>query len=189
MLGDIIINVPKEEGFSLSINDAATIIIALVNLLLAYYIFVYQKNKDKRADLSTAVLNEKNINLQWFKDIIIQPHFPILIHNFDDLVNLPNPFVAPSDAQYDDQVAQYLKSVKTKLYAVRKNFLALFEVADHKLFKEAIGAIDELIEKLTKLLIDVRPDLTQLGLYEDQIIKEFVNTKNHLIKLIYSFKG
>jgi len=189
MLGDIIYNVPKERGFSLSINDGATIIIAVVNLCLAFYIFVYQTNKDKRADKSTAILNEKNINLQWFKDIIIQPHFQILINNFEELINLASPQVSPSDPQYDDKVNAYLKIVKSKIYLVRKNFLSLFEVADVTLFKAAVAAIDKLIEKLTKRLIDNRIDLTKPGIYEDQIVKEFINSKNDLIKIIYSFKG
>jgi len=172
MLGDIIYNVPKERGFSLSINDGATIIIAVVNLCLAFYIFVYQTNKDKRADKSTAILNEKNINLQ-----------------FEELINLASPQVSPSDPQYDDKVNAYLKIVKSKIYLVRKNFLSLFEVADVTLFKAAVAAIDKLIEKLTKRLIDNRIDLTKPGIYEDQIVKEFINSKNDLIKIIYSFKG
>lgn len=65
--------------------DIANIIIAIVNLFLAGYIFIYQRAKDKNDNIKqlkneidekkeAISLQEQNIRLQWFKELIIQPH-------------------------------------------------------------------------------------------------------------------
>ena len=68
-----------ETGFSLSdIADLSQVIIAIANLFLAGYILIYQIRKDRKTDNETARLNEQNIKLQWFKELIVQPNIDII---------------------------------------------------------------------------------------------------------------
>ena len=64
-----------ETTFSLpDIADISQVIIAIANLFLAGYVLIYQIRKDKKIDNQTARLNEKNIKLQLFKELIVQPN-------------------------------------------------------------------------------------------------------------------
>jgi hypothetical protein len=186
---DFIIQLSQKKDKGLSISDCANIIIAGVNLLLAFYIFIYQRNKDKKSDFNIAKLNEQTINLQWFKELIIQPHINSFIESYRKLINFVPDFVPPGNANYTDKIDGYVVFLKEQLFPLSKNFISLFETVDPKLHKSAIAIIDEVIETITLKLIDNEIDLSLVENYESIILKEIINSKNKMIKLIYTYKA
>jgi hypothetical protein len=179
----------NQEASGLSVSDIANIIIAFCSLLLTGYIFIYQRTKDKKADIATANLNNQNLKLQWFKDLIIQPHLEILNKTFKTILDHPSLSISPTSADYSTKSDDYIKFTKTELYSLRKNFLSLFLTVNNQFYDNAIIIIDKHIDDITKALIDDLADLSNDYLYESVLIQKVISTRNSLIKLIYNFKG
>jgi len=179
----------SQDTSELSITDISNIIIAFCTLLLTGYIFIYQKNKDKESNRATAELNNQNLKLQWFKDLIIQPHLEILNKTFNNLLEHPSLNVSPNSPDYQLKTENYIKFTKTELFTLRKNFVSLFLTVNNQLYSNAISLIDSHIDEITKKLIDEMSDLGTDSLNEDILIKRVISARNAMIKLIYSFNG
>ena len=177
------------DFFGLSISEISDIIIAIVNLLLAFYIFIYQRNKDKKADKETIINSDRTIRLQWFKDIIIQPNFDYFTSSFDKLINHPHSFHPIADPLSNNEVDDYIVTLKHNLFQVRRNFVSLLEIVDQNLYKSAIKILDDLLENLTVKLLDSNIDLSIFEQYENIVLKELIASKNKMVKLIYTHKG
>lgn len=186
---DFVIHFGEKQDKGLTIVDCANIIIAAVSLLLAFYIFIYQRDKDKKSDYKTAKLNEQNINLQWFKELIIQPHYDLVIETYRNLINYTIDFQSPGDTLYHEKINVYIGFLKDHLFHLRRNFIALFETVDPKLYTQAIAIIDEVIDNITNNILNQDVDLTVRDTYESIILKEIISSKNKMIKLIYTYKA
>ena len=80
--------IPPETDRLSIIDSLANIIIASLTLILGWYVFIYQRKKDNENKVETEQLHRKNIKLQWFKEIIVQPKLQLLFDFFDALQEL-----------------------------------------------------------------------------------------------------
>lgn len=53
--------------WDLTIHDVSSLIIAIINILLLLYIFVYQREKDRKARKLTIDQVHADSKLEWFK--------------------------------------------------------------------------------------------------------------------------
>ena len=114
------------------IADIANIIIAIVNLFLAGYIFIYQRAKDKNDNIKqlkneidakkeAISLQEQNIRLQWFKELIIQPHIVEINLFYTNLYSIEAMLKVNSIS--DDLKIDTSEFVKANGAALRKSFI------------------------------------------------------------------
>jgi hypothetical protein len=180
------------------VSGIANIIIAAMSLGLAYYIFVYQKNKDKK-DKATQLqkeqddkieatkLQEQNIRLQWFKELVIQPHLSDINNFYNQLHTLESQIttVTLSDQQKID-LSDFIKSEQAKL---RKSFVDVLLGVNPLLYNEVISNLDKLTDSITITIFDDGLNLTHKPTYEREIGSKISYSRNDLISKIYSFKG
>lgn len=65
---------PTADFWDIGIGDAANVATAVISLLLAFYIFVYQRRKDNKDQLSIINQIKSSTKLEMFKLLIIEPH-------------------------------------------------------------------------------------------------------------------
>lgn len=187
------------NNWSLSdLADLSSIFIAIVNLFLAGYIFIYQKDKDKTnkkelqereevAKKEAINLQEQNIRLQWFKELIIQPSLESINMFYNNLNSLGDKF---NNAQVNDdlrfELSEYIKSEGAIL---RKSFYDVLRVISPVIHKSVKGNIDNLIDKIVASIFNPRINLNHQPTFEKEIGTLISYSKHDLISTIYSYKG
>lgn len=175
-------------AFSLSdISDLSQIIIAIANLFLAGYVIIYQIRKDRKTDNETARINEQNIKLQWFKELIVQPNMDTIalfysnLHTIKDKINSNDLKIAEKE--------DINNFVKAELVKLRKSFVDVLQLVDKKFADQLLKNLDELIDGITNAIFDDELKLKNPSVYEKNIGSKISYSKNNLISQLYNYKG
>ena len=143
--------------------DIANIIIAIVYLFLAGYIFIYQRAKDKNDNIKqlqneidakkeSISLQEQNIRLQWFKELIIQPHIAEINSFYKNLYSIEAMLnVTPFSDDLNIDISEY---VKAKGAEFRKSFIDILLSVSPIVHSDIKNNIDDLVDKITTKIID-----------------------------------
>lgn len=175
-------------GLSLAdFSDLAQVIIAAINLLLAGYIILYQINKDKESERSTALLNEQNIKLQWFKELIVQPNIAVMNTFFSQLLALREK-ITSNDLPIEQREA-INNSAKTELSVFRKSFVDVLMQVDPEFGAQTLKNVDDLVDSITEAIFNEELKLTLPSVYEKNIASKIHYSRNTLIAQLYNYKG
>lgn len=180
------------------IADVSNIIIAAVNLVLAGYIFIYQKNKDKSellaqsqkeidAKQESLKLQEQNIKLLWFKELIVQPHINDIKDFFKCLYSIEQKLnVSPISDDLKIEVSEFVKSQGVNL---RKSFIDVLLTVNPELHSDIKKNIDGLIDEITTKIIDAGLNLNDKPTFDREIGTLISYSHNDLISRLYNYKG
>ena len=169
------------------ISNLSQVFIALANLFLAGYILFYQIKKDKKTESDTAKLNEQNIKLQWFKELIVQPNMPAIILFYNNLTSIESR-ITTNDLSVE-QKEDINNFVKNELTILRKSFVDVLLLVDKKFANELLVNLDELIDGITNSIFDDELKLTLPAVYEKKIGSKISYSKNNLVAQLYNYKG
>ncbi|OFY84531.1 MAG: hypothetical protein A3F72_14090 [Bacteroidetes bacterium RIFCSPLOWO2_12_FULL_35_15] len=167
--------------------DLSNIIIAVVNLSLAYYIFIYQRNKDKNDKIETLTLQEQNIRLQWFKELIVQPHLNDINSFYIQLHSIENRFTSRTIS--DDEKIEIITFIKSEQSKLRKTFGDVLLGVNPKLHIEVKTNLDNLIDSITNVIFNDGLNLNHKPTFDKEIGTFITYSRNDLISKIYSYKG
>jgi len=174
--------------FSLSdISDLSQVVIAIVNLFLAGYVLFYQIRKDKKTDNETAKLNEQNIKLQWFKELIVQPNMDTIalfytnLHTIKDKINSNELTI-----EKKEDINNFVKAELTKL---RKSFVDVLQLVDKKFSAQLLQNLDTLVDSITNAIFDDELELKWSADYDKNIGSKISYSQNNLIAQLYNYKG
>jgi len=190
-------NIDKSWQVS-DIAEIASIIIAIVNLFLAGYIFIYQRKKDKRdsvkqlqkeidAKKEAISLQEQNIRLQWFKELIIQPHISEINFFYTNLYSIQAKLNVKTIT--DDLKIETSEIVKANAALLRKSFIDILHCVSPQVHSAIKHNIDDLIDKITTKIIDAGLNLNDKPTFDREIGSLISYSHNDLISQIYSYKG
>ena len=180
------------------VSDLSNVVIAFLGLILAGYVFFYQRGKDKRDAaaqqqkehddrVEATRLQEQNIRLQWFKELVIQPHlsdinhFYAQLHTIDQMIDC-NPL---SEAKRQE-ISEFVKSQQAVL---RKSFVDVLRGVHPQLYQDVISNLDTLTGDITITLFDEGFNLVHKPTFEREIGSKVTYSRNDLIQKIYSYKG
>ncbi len=174
--------------FSLSdFADLSQVIIAIANLFLAGYVLTYQIRKDKKSDNETARLNEQNIKLQWFKELIVQPNMEVINLFYLNLYTIKDK-INSNDLTVDEK-EDINNFVKAELVKLRISFVDVLLLVDKKFADQLLKNLDELVDGITNAIFDDELKLKKSQVYEKNIGSKITYSKNHLISQLYNYKG
>lgn len=178
----------KEQGLSLSdLADWSQVLIALVNLFLAGYVIFYQIRKDKKIDNDTAKINEQNIKLQWFKELVVQPNmdgikeFYLSLNTIYSKIN--------SNDLTNDEKQDINDFVKLELSKLRKSFVDVLFLVDKNFAEQLMKNLDELVDAITNAIFNDELKLKIPSVYEKNIGSKISISKNKVIAQLYNYKG
>lgn len=178
--------------------DLANIIIAGFNLFLAYYIFIYQKGKDKTdkaeaarkeqaAKTEALNLQEQNIRLQWFRELIVQPHLTEINQFYSNLHSIENKLsVATISEELKIDIAAFIKSEQSKL---RKTFIDVLRAVNPQLHAEIESNLDTLIDSITNAIFNQGLNLNDKATFDKEAGSLISYSHNDLVSKIYNYKG
>lgn len=176
------------------VKDIATVVIALANLSLAFYVFIYQRRKDSKArveeqnkNLLAATLNEQNIKLQWFKELVIQPRLKYLESFYTELETIKSKI--PSNDLTNEQKQSINSFVKIQQRIFRKQYIDLLFTIEPLFAEVTQTEVDALIDSITEAIFNDELKLTNESTFEKYIGSPIAASKNKLIAQIYSYKG
>lgn len=178
----------KEQDLTLSdVADWSQVLIALVNLFLAGYVIFYQIRKDKKTDNDTAKLNEQNIKLQWFKELVVQPNmdgikeFYLNLNTIDSKIH--------SNDLTEDEKQDINDFVKLELSKLRKSFVDVLFLVDRSFAEQLMTNLDELVDVITNAIFNDELKLKNPSVYEKNIGSKISISKNKVISQLYNYKG
>jgi hypothetical protein len=167
--------------------DLAQVIIALANLFLAGYLFFYQFNKDKKIELQTAKLNEQNIKLQWFKELVVQPNLASINQFYINLQGIKGR-ITSNDLSVA-QKEEINNFVKDELSGIRKSFVDVLLQVDKSFSDKILENLDELVDTITNSIFNDELKLAVPQIYEKHIGNKISYSRNNLIALLYNYQG
>lgn len=159
-----------------NLEKVANIIIAILTLVLAFYVFVYQKKKDKR-----------DRKVQWFKDLVIQPKLKDVYRFYNGISTLKSEI--KSNDLDDDEKIRIISEVKKKASDFRKTFLATIQPLTPVLHKSIQDNIDELTDDLTTAISNDELKLCNEITYEREIGMKIYNSHSFVLKQIFEYNG
>ncbi len=170
-----------------ALSDWAQVFIAIANLILAFYLLIYQRERDTKNENSTALLNEQNIKLQWFKELIVQPNMTEIIlfysnlHTIDSKIN--------SNDLTDEEKQNINEFVKLELSKLRKSFVDGLFLIDKEFAQQLMSNLDELIDGITNVIFNDELKLKNPTVYEKNIGSKISVSKNKVIAQLFNYKG
>jgi len=170
-----------------SIESIASIIIASLTLILAWYVFVYQRENDNENKIQAQNLHRSNIKLQWFKEIIIQPKLNLLFEFYERLQGLKTMLnKSELDEEKKIEIINFIKLEQSKL---RKGFLDLIQHVDIELHNKLAVNIDKLTDHLTNCVSNDEHKLNNSKTYEREINSKLLASYNNVLSEIFNYCG
>lgn len=184
----VIFFLKEEDWFSISnLSGISNIIIAFLTLYLGYYVFIYQKNKDSKSDEEIELNRIKNIKLQWFKEIIIQPKIE-LVFKFYDNINRIQHQIKANDLNDNDKI-EIINFIKKEQTILRKSFLDLIQHINSELYNDLTMNVDNLTDKLTDVISNDELKLMNEQTYNREIKSKIEYSYSGFLSRIFNYCG
>lgn len=166
----------RENSILDNICSIATIIIALINVVLLIYIFRQEAQNSKKE-------NNKSRKWDYLLNVIIQPNLSHLYGFFNKIDTETNKLLKLSDIADKQEINSNIIDLATSF---RKDFLILLSVVDNKLYVSSLQIIDNFIDELTISILDKGINLTHQPKFEEEISSRVTSCKQSLLSNIYS---
>jgi hypothetical protein len=170
-----------------TLGNASNIIIAFLTLILGFYVFVYQRNKDNQSDEETEINRRKNIKLQWFKEIIVQPKID-LVFTFYEKINSIKGKINGNELNEDEKI-EIINFIKKEQSVLRKSFLDLVQHISNELHTELTINVDELTDKLTDVISNDEFKLKNESTYNREIKSKIEYSYSEFLSKIFNYCG
>lgn len=172
------------QAQNISILDAvykiATVCIAFINVLLVFYIFRRNTNKDTKNI-------EKNRKLSLLKILILDYNMQHL-YQFFEYLKIESKKLTVNNL---DDVAK--KEINEKMLSygneLRQKFIDPFLAIDSNLYNNILHSVDELQDSMTNTIFDEGINLSHAPKFNELITSEITKTKTQIIKLLFEYSG
>ena len=184
----VLLCIEKSSWLNLEVlSNLSNIIIAFLTLVLGFYVFVYQKNKDNKSYEETEINRRKNIKLQWFKEIIIKPKID-LVFKFYEQINSIKSKIKGNDLN-DDEKIEIINFIKKEQSELRKSFLDLVQHINKDLHSELSLNVDKLTDNLTVVISNDEFKLKNEVTYNREIKTKIEYSYNEFLSKIFNYCG
>lgn len=172
------------QAQNISILDAvykiATVCIAFINVLLVFYIFRRNTNKDTKNI-------EKNRKLSLLKILILDYNMQHLYQFFEDLkIESKKLTVNNLDDGAKKEINEKMLSYGNEL---RQKFIDPFLAIDSNLYNNILHSVDELQDSMTNTIFDEGINLSHAPKFNELITSEITKTKTQIIKFLFEYSG
>ncbi|HAK77402.1 MAG TPA: hypothetical protein DCR35_05180 [Runella sp.] len=178
---------PDSGSFLSDAADWANVLVAAFAFFFSIYTYHSQRKKDRENNLETQKQQEKNIRLQWYKDVVISPRVDKLNHFFNQLHTLRNQITTP-DLDNDTKI-ELIDFCKNELSSLRKEFIDFILPINAVLYEKIKQELDNLIDSLTQTIDNDTLKLNNPVVYEAHINSHIVKTYTNVFTFVFSYEG
>lgn len=169
-----------EKTFLEHLFSFSTLIIAIANAFLVYYIF--RKNSTKDYDN-----NEKNRKINLLKTLVLDYNMDKLYSFYQEVCKNTESLKTKNISEKDKcSINEKIKDLATNH---RQNFIDLFLGIESSLYDKMISQMDKLIDGLTETIFDEGINLSHEPKFEECITKVIKENKTGVIKILFSYSG
>ena len=162
------------------IYKVAMIIIGIVNVSFAFYIFYYRNKVEKRKDY-------ENLRRDILNSFVLKYKLKTFYEYFTDLVSKSEELMK-SKQDIEDIKILLDDSFQDKFSDIRKNFTEYLGAVDDNLYKEILSLCDDLQGTLSQNLFDEDVDFTDRTNYENLIVKPILNYQKEILSKLFNYK-
>lgn len=168
-------------------NIVIVFIATALNSGFAYYVFIYQKKKDKilnkkeeEEKLKAETIRKNQLHLEWLKELIVLPNINNTYSFFEEIERLLLNEDGLNEIELNDKVKQYVS-------VFRHTFPELLSYVNYSLYEKLKNHLDDMTDSITEKLLDA-------GEFEDSVTKnsylEIISRgRNLFISEIYRYEG
>ena len=157
------------------VTAIATVIIALFNVFLTFYIF-YKERKDKVA------VEDKHSKFEMLRSIILDENIGRLYEFYDVITEECEKLQNSDDKTTKDEVNNKILS-EAKLFRLR--FLTLFNVTDTVLYDDLLKICDDLVDGITNSIYDDGLKLTNIPKFDQEIRQRISKNRIEMLSRLY----
>jgi hypothetical protein len=154
----------------------SNVIIAFLTLLLGFYVFVYQRIKDK-----------KDRRSQWLKDLIIEPKLANIDEFYSNIGSLK--LKINTNELTEVQKIEIISEIKFNSSNFRKNFLIYLQFLAPTLHINLQTNIDKLTDELTDVISNDELKLYNEKTYEREINNRISNSHSYILQQLFEYHG
>lgn len=163
-----------------TIYKIATVCIALANIILVFYIFHKNNNKDERN-------GEKSRKINLLKTLILDYNMKYLYDFFDKVKEETDKLKAPVlQVSEKTSINNEVILLNSKL---RQKFTDVFLAIDENIYNEILTSTDALIDGFTESIFNQGINLSHEPMFNDLITSKITTTKTHIIKTLFNYSG
>jgi hypothetical protein len=180
-----IIECNSSDGFwDVKLGDVANIAIALITVGLGFYVFVYQRKKDKKDQEIIIKQVRSSAKLEMFKILIIEPNVNNL-HAF--FQNIEQSIQALNNVSINPAlINQAQTNLDTHCNSFENSFIELLDGIDHQFYLNMLNTIDTMRDgistEIANLPAGVNGDITNIETL-------FFDFKSDFISRLYNFNN
>lgn len=180
MLESDMIEVDVVETWWDYLLGSATIVLAIINVILIYIIYKWQ-HKD------SAVIEEKQRRVNQFNNIFLIPRMDYLKKTFDHLVKISLEFDKSKDN--DEEKSKTSEKVDNKIKEFDDKFVSFISGIDSNLHEKVHSIVEDMRDGLSHDIFDTDTDKIKGGIYV-QIIQKRINASyKTLLTALFSYDG
>lgn len=177
---DNIIEVDLLESWWDYIQDGATLVLAIVNVVLIYIIYKWQ-HKD------TAATEERQRRVNQFNNIFLIPRMDFLKNTFDELVTISSEF--EKCGEDDDKKNEKNDKIDGKIKEFEDNFVSFIAGIDSGLHQLVHGIVEEMRDGLSHDIFDTNTKEITGAAYVQKIQKRINLGYKKLLTALFSYDG
>ena len=155
-------------------------IIGIVNVSFAFYIFYYRNKVEKRKDY-------ENLRRDILNSFVLKYKLKTFYEYFTDLVSKSEELMK-SKQDIEDIKILLDDSFQDKFSDIRKNFTEYLGAVDDNLYKEILSLCDDQQGTLSQNLFDEDVDFTDRTNYENLIVKPILNYQKEILSKLFNYK-
>lgn len=175
----IVAQLPEKSTLE-KVYTFATVLIAIINVLLFIYVFIKNYRKDKSNI-------EKNRKISLLKTLVLDYNMNNL-YDFFKIVKEKSIVIHANNLSIEDK-AKIIDEMTDLASEFRQSFIDLFIAIDKKLYDDILEKIDLLMDGLTNTMFDEGINLSHKPKFDELIIKQIRETRTETIRILFSYSG
>lgn len=177
----------SEQNIISDISDISNIVIALLTFVLAFYVFIYQKNNNTKSSKAVEEMRKKTIKIEWFKEIIVQPKINNVFTYYEKISSIKNRFTS-SDIN-EEELVEIINYLKKEQSILRKSFLDLIQNINTSLYVTLTENLDNLTGELSTTISNNELKLNNDITYEREINVKIRDSYSQFLSSIINYCG
>lgn len=162
------------------VYKVAMIIIGVVNVSFAFYIFYYRNRVEKKKELENLRRDILNSFVLKYKLQTFYDYFTELVTNSEKLLD--------RQASLDDVKIILDDKNQDVFSSVRKNFTEYLDAVDASLYKKILKICDDLQGEISENLFDENVDLRDKCVYKEYILSPIQTSQKEILVALFSYK-
>lgn len=163
-----------------NILSLLTLVLSIINLIYAAFIFAYKNKKDDR-------LKEKDIRASAFYNLIISPNIGIF-YDFFNLIEHELRKLRDPELSMDEKL-RINEFVKDQMSHLRLRFIDLFRAVSYRLYSRSITSLDKLVDQITNDIFDEKVDLSDSDVFQDRVLRRLSLCRTSIVTQMHGFDG